>query len=113
MVTEKAWIPPQNFLYANENPAEFRAFYEHENPRLNKYFISFYNAVIQMKGNEISPRANTEILVCVLFLIIDLIVTGNTFGSVAVLVQMSNRKSAMFQNQIDVANTAMKNMNVP
>jgi hypothetical protein len=35
------------------------------------------------------------------------------FGRVAVLVQMSNRKSQWFQHQIDNANTSMRNMKIP
>jgi len=49
-----------------------------------------------IKGNEIGPRTNLEILSCAFILIFDLIVAGNIFGSVSVLVQMRNRRSAAF-----------------
>jgi hypothetical protein len=47
-----------------------------------------------LKGNELGPRTNGEMLAGTIILIIDIIIAGNIFGRVAVLVQMSNRKSA-------------------
>ena len=41
------------------------------------------------------------------------IINANIFGELAVLVQALNRKSARFQEQIDTANTAMKNLKLP
>lgn len=35
------------------------------------------------------------------------------FGDMAVLTEMSGRKQAEFQEQIDIANTAMKQMDLP
>jgi hypothetical protein len=35
------------------------------------------------------------------------------FGDMSVLSEMSGRKQAQFQEQIDVANTAMKQMDLP
>lgn len=50
-----------------------------------------------MKGNELGPRSTIEITIGTIILLVDLIVAGNIFGSVAVLVQMSNRKAALFE----------------
>ena len=66
-----------------------------------------------MKGNEVGPRANLEILLSSIILIIDLIISGNIFGSVAVLVQMRNRKANELQDQVDIAYTSMQNMKIP
>lgn len=104
------WIPPLNFLYIDE-PEELFGFFEKGIPY--KYSVTFYNAVIMLKGNELAPRTNNEIVIGTLFLIFDLIIAATIFGNVAVLVSMSNRKSALFQSQIDTANTAMNNMQVP
>lgn len=60
----------------------------------HKYWISLYNSVLMMKGNELGPRTDIEMGISVFILIFDTIVAGNIFGSVAVLVQMSNRKLA-------------------
>ena len=61
-----------------------------------KYSVAFYNSVTMLKGNELAPRTDMEVIVGTLFLIFDLIIAGTIFGNVAVLVQMSNRKSALF-----------------
>jgi hypothetical protein len=38
---------------------------------------------------------------------------ANIFGSISVIAQMMNRKGQRFQEQIDIANTSMKNMKLP
>lgn len=78
-----------------------------------KYSVAFYTSVIMLKGNELAPRTNNEIVYGTIFLIADLIIAGNIFGNVAVLVSMSNRKSSLFESIVDTANTAMNNMKVP
>jgi hypothetical protein len=45
-----------------------------------------YTSVVSLKGNDINPRTNTEIAFACIILIMDLIVAGRIFGSVAVLV---------------------------
>lgn len=111
----KIWSPALDWIYFNTDnvPQETRLYSETLTTISQKYFISFYTSVIFVKGNEIGPRTTTEILLCSIILILDLIVAGNIFGRVAVLVQMSNRKSQKFQHQIDNANTSMRNMKIP
>ena len=41
------------------------------------------------------------------------IINANIFGNMAVLIQNMNRKDTKFQEQIDTANTAMKNLKLP
>jgi regulator of protease activity HflC (stomatin/prohibitin superfamily) len=41
------------------------------------------------------------------------LVNANIFGTIAVIAQTINRKAQRFQEQIDVANTSMKNMKLP
>lgn len=66
-----------------------------------------------MKPNEIAPRADSETIICTVILLIDLIVAASVSGSVAVLVQMANRRATKFEKQIDIANTAMKDLGIP
>jgi len=75
--------------------------------------VSFYTSVIFIKGNEIGPRHNTEIIICSAILILDLIMAGNIFGSVSVLVQMVNRKLYTFEETIDNANASMAGLKLP
>jgi len=41
------------------------------------------------------------------------LINANIFGTIAVLANTFSRKSQRFQEQIDVANTSMKNMKLP
>ena len=41
------------------------------------------------------------------------IFNASLFGDMAVLTEMSGRKQALFQEQIDIANTAMKQLDLP
>ena len=46
-------------------------------------------------------------------ILIGAIVNANIFGNLAVLIQAMNHKQTEFQEKIDTANTAMKNMKLP
>ena len=61
-----------------------------------KYWVLFYNAVILLSGNELAPRTNLELFCIITILILDLVISGNIFGNVSYLVEMSNRKSSLF-----------------
>ena len=45
--------------------------------------------------------------------IIAAMVNANILGTIAVIIQTINRRASRFQEQIDIANTAMKNMKLP
>jgi len=102
---EEVWVPPLDFLTTKTtlytNPIEF------------KYYISMYTAVLMLGGNEIGPRTAIEIIFICIGLVLCAIINANIFGEMAVLVQMASRKTAQFQEHIDTANTAMKNMRLP
>lgn len=113
--SSKLWSTPLDWKYYSTSDTTNRhRFYDDTltTPAM-QYWMSFYTSVIMIKGNEIGPRTEMEVLLCAFILIFDLIVAGNIFGNVSVLVQMSNRKSTSFQNQIDNANQSMKNMKIP
>ena len=46
-------------------------------------------------------------------ILIGAIINANIFGNMAVLLQGINRKATRFQEKLDTANTAMKNMKIP
>jgi hypothetical protein len=66
-----------------------------------------------IKGNEWGPRTTTELILGSFILILDLIIAANIFAQMAVFVQMSNRNSSEFQQQVDLAYTAMNNLKIP
>lgn len=108
----KKWLPPIYWKYPVSVAADTTEFYLEEN-YLNQYIVSVYYSVLMLKPNEIGPRTDIDTLVCTLWLIIDLIVSAQIYGSVAVLVQMSGRRAASFQQDVDFANTAMKDLGIP
>ena len=66
-----------------------------------------------LTGNDIGPRGNFQMGFVTGSLLMGAIINANIFGNMAVLVQGINRKASRFQDQIDTANTAMKNMKLP
>jgi len=63
-------------------------------------------------GNELGPRTVTSLIFVSFVVIIGAIVNANIFGNMAVIIQELNKKSHRFQEQIDIANTAMKNLKI-
>ena len=86
--SNKIWSPPLDWVYysAGNKEMQLRIYSEELTTFAYKYWIAFYNSVIFIKGNEIGPRSAVEIIVCTIILMLDCIVAGNIFGSVAVLV---------------------------
>lgn len=107
---DQFWIPPLDFVYAGKYPAIYRMYNESDS---YKYLIFLYNAVLFLGGNEMGPRSDFEIMMCTVILIGMAIFNAWLFGDMAVLSEMTGRKQAEFQEQIDIANTAMKNMDIP
>lgn len=107
---EQYWIPPLDFVYAGIYPRIYR-FYGKDD--VYKYLVCLYNAVLFLGGNEMGPRTNLEIALCTIILVCMAIFNAWLFGDMAVLTEMSGRKQAQFQEQIDIANTAMKQMDLP
>ena len=111
-VQDKYWIPPLDFVYAGKYPKIYRVWTDDETDYY-RYAVNLYNAVLFLGGNEMGPRTTGEVVTCTVILIIMAIFNAWLFGDMAVLNEMSGRKQAMFQEQIDVANTAMKQMDLP
>ena len=78
-----------------------------------QYFTSMHYAVLMLTGNEYGGRTNFENFLAALYILLGALISANIFGEMAVLVQMIKRKSQSFQEQIDSANTAMKNIRLP
>ena len=107
---EKLWIPPLDWVHAGQYPTIYRVYNKQDS---YQYLVYLYNAVLFLGGNEMGPRTETEILICTIILVVMAIFNAWLFGDMAVLSEMSGRKMAQFQEQIDIANTAMKQMDLP
>ena len=90
-------MPPFMWIYGvGAYDIDLGTYYNEEFDVNTKYWVFFYMSVISIKGNEMGPRTNAEIIWFSVILLFDLIVAGNIFGNVASLVSMSNRKAVMF-----------------
>ena len=79
----------------------------------DQYALSFYNAILVLTGNDIGPLNRKLLYLDMVLLIGGALMNANIFGTIANIFQSINRKAQRFQEQIDVANTSMKNMKLP
>ena len=110
---ESIWIPPLDFVYGGKYPQIYRLYNSAEIDMWHRYFIFLYNSVLFLGGNEMGPRTNLELTTSVCILVFMSIFNAGLFGEMAVEVEKKGRKQAMYQEQIDTAGTAMKQMDLP
>jgi CRP-like cAMP-binding protein len=72
-----------------------------------------YHAVLMLGGNDIGPRGDFQLTFVSFFLFIGAIINAIIFGQMAVMAQSLNRKSSLFQEKVENANEAMKNLKMP
>ena len=102
---DKDWVPPLDFIHLKTNLYNEGTF--------KKYFSSVYHAIMMLNGGEVGPRTVLELIFVSIIMLAGAIINANIFGNMAVLIQNMNRKDTKFQEQIDTANTAMKNLKLP
>jgi len=66
-----------------------------------------------LSGGDVGPRDSYQLFFSTYTILIGAIVNANIFGNLAVLVSQMNHKQTVFQDKVDTANTAMKNMRLP
>ena len=109
---EKLWVPPLDFIYVQR--VGYERFYDlEETTEWYQYMVVLYMAVLALGGNEMGPRTTFEIAFIFAILIALILYNAVIFGEMTVLVSEVSKKESDFQNQVDVANTAMKNMELP
>jgi hypothetical protein len=109
---EKQWVPPLDFIYVQR--VGYHRFYDSEEVTdLYQYMVVLYMAVLALGGNEMGPRTTLEIIFIFVVLITLVLYNAVIFGEMTVLVSEVSKKESDFQQQVDVANTAMKNMDLP
>ena len=114
LIVEKAkqWVPPLDFIYVQRGG--YLRFYDQEEVTQGyQYIIMLYMAVLALGGNEMGPRTTFEIIYIFIVLIGLILYNAVIFGDMTVLVSEVTKKESQFQQQVDVANTAMKNMDLP
>ena len=63
----------------------------------NKYFITLYQAVLLLTGNDILPRGTFQVAFVSISITIGAIINANIFGNMALIISDLNKKSAEFQ----------------
>ena len=112
VTVDRLWVPPLDFIYVQR--VGYYRFYDYEEvTEWYQYMVVLYMAVLALGGNEMGPRTTPEIAF-VFFVLISLVLYNAViFGEMTVLVSEVSKKESDFQQQVDVANTAMKNMDLP
>ena len=106
------WVPPLDFIYVQRG--SYYRFYDLEEvDEWYQYMVVLYMAVLALGGNEMGPRTTPEIVYVFIVLISLVLYNAVIFGEMTVLVSDISKKESSFQSQVDVANTAMKNMDLP
>lgn len=102
---DKKWIPPLDYVYVT---TEF-----YDESLLFKYLSSLYHAVNLLAGNELGPRDEQQLIFLSLALGMGAIINANIIGELSVILSKLNRKSANFQEKLDIANDAMRHLGLP
>lgn len=105
MDSNKKWIPPLDYVFIETDL--------YKEDTLYQYLLSLYHSVLVLTGNDVGPRDSFQLAVISFFITVGAIVNANLFGEFAVLISALNRKATKFQERIDIANTAMKNISLP
>ena len=77
------------------------------------YWVCLYYSVLVIGGNEMGPKELSELVFMVMINLTGAIFQAYIFGELAVLIAQVGTKSKRKQSQIDGANTAMENVNLP
>ena len=101
----KTWIPPLDYLWIETELWEKNIWF--------KYWTSQYHSILILSGGDVGPRGPFQLFFVTYTILIAAIVNANIFGNLALIVQQMNHKNTVFQDKIDSANTAMKNMRLP
>lgn len=64
-------------------------------------------------GNDVGPRGTFQLALITFILFAGAIINANIFGNIAVLLQQLNRKATQFQEKVENAHSAMKNLAIP
>ena len=77
------------------------------------WLVSCYNAILALTGNEIYPLTNDMMAAASFLLIGGALYNAVIIGELQSLTVSLNRRSQAFIEKLDLANTSMKNMELP
>ncbi|CDW83695.1 cyclic nucleotide-binding protein [Stylonychia lemnae] len=96
------WIPNEDFIYRKTEIFSMSPSYQ--------YWVCMYYSAMLFSISDMVAATTAELAFTSVMMLICAMITANIFGLIAVLTSQMNEKSSKFQEQMDIANTAMKNI---
>ena len=78
-----------------------------------QYTFSLYHSVNILLGEEMLPVTQAQAVVVSFALLMGEFIHAHIMGTIAVVLSSMSRKTAKFQEQIEVASSTMKNIKLP
>lgn len=69
--------------------------------------------IVCLGGNDIYPTSSKEFIFAVALMILALFINSLLFGEMTFLTTVISKKQVEYQRKVDMANTAMKNIELP
>ena len=109
------WVPPMDLDYTarKDNPLWETRVDFYGKSKQEQYVIVFYYSMLTMLGNDISPRTRGQAFACSMIIIMGAIVAAFIFGNMAALMATMNKKATLFDEQMDLVNSTMRQMKLP
>lgn len=99
---ESSWIPPSD--------GKVTDIYYSGTPIHKKYMFCLYHSVYFLRGVEVNPSTQYEVIFLIFVILIGSIISALMFGQMSVLMGMLARRSLRFAQIMDTASTTMKNI---
>ena len=100
----KEWIPPLDYVWVKTTFYQQSPFF--------KYSMWLYYVVNIQIGNEIGPRGIFQLLYLSVLLLMSAFINATIFGNITVILQVMNRKSAILNEKLDTASSAMMKLQI-
>jgi len=99
---DKEWIPNSSYAW------QIQLIYSKDNWTI--YLQVLYAACLTTTGNDITPLSTKETVLVTSLLVIGMLVNAIIFGNMVISIQELNIKFSKTQDDVDLMNTAMKNI---
>ena len=102
---EQSWMPPLDYVWVKTDIYERSIYFQ--------YLSSLYHSVLMLTGNDMGPRTVYEYIFLILAVTGGAIVNALLFGELAVIISTLNLRQSRFNEKLEGAQTAMKNIGLP
>ena len=103
--TSDEWMPPMDYVWVATDI--------YEKDLWTQYLFSLYHSVLMLTGNDLGPRGNLQVLFIASAVTLGAIINAVLFGELAMIVSTMNVRNAKFLEKLEMAQTAMRNIELP